>query len=61
MESYAIADVCEKYHTKWCIIRAISDVVGTESQIESYTEFAANAAKNAYLLIEKNYLKKHFS
>ena len=61
MESYAIADICEKYHINWCIIRAISDVVGTESQIESYAEFATNAAKNAYLLIEKNYLKKHFS
>ena len=61
MESFAIADVCEKYHIDWCIIRAISDVVGTESQIESYVEFATNAAKNAYLLIEKNYLKKHFS
>ena len=33
MESYAIADVCEKYNVELFIIRAISDVVGTESQI----------------------------
>lgn len=57
MESASIAKVCEQNNTKWCIIRAISDVVGMESQINSYWEFAKKAAYNAYLLIVENYLK----
>lgn len=57
MESGSIARICEQNNTPWCIIRAISDVVGMESQINSYWEFAKQAAYNAYLLIVENYLK----
>ena len=56
MESYSIALICNKYHINWCIVRAISDIIGEESQIDSYQEFASKAANNAYLLIKENYL-----
>ena len=56
MESYSIALICDKYHVDWCIVRAISDIIGEESQIDSYQEFASIAANNAFLLIKENYL-----
>ena len=56
MESYSIALICDKYHVDWCIVRAISDIIGEESQIDSYQEFASKAANNAFLLIKENYL-----
>lgn len=56
MESYSIALICDKYHIDWCIVRAISDIIGEESQIDSYQGFANKAANNAYLLIKENYL-----
>ena len=57
MESASIAKVCYDNNVKCVIIRSISDVVGMESQINSYWEFAAQAASNAYQLIKENYLK----
>ena len=56
MESYSIASICDKYNVKWCVVRAISDIIGCESQIDSYTEFAEKAAQNAYTIIMKNFL-----
>ncbi len=57
MESYAIALVCKKYNIAWQIIRSISDVVGMDSQIDSYETFASDAALKAYNLIIENYIK----
>ena len=57
MESASIAKVCFDNDVACTIIRSISDVVGMESQINSYWEFAAQAASNAYQLIKENYLK----
>lgn len=56
MESYSVASICDKYNIKWCVVRAISDVIGCESQIESYVQFAEQAAHNAYQIIMKNFL-----
>jgi len=56
MESYSIASICDKYNIKWCVVRAISDIIGCESQIESYAQFAEQAAHNAYKIIMKNFL-----
>ena len=57
MESYAIAKIASEYNIEWCIIRAISDIVGMDSQIDSYQEFAETAAKQAFVIIEKNFFK----
>lgn len=57
MESYSIASICDKYNVKWCVVRAISDIIGCESQIDSYMEFAKNASYNAYTIIMKNFLE----
>lgn len=57
MESYSIASIADKYNIKWCVVRAISDIIGCQSQIESYLEFAQNAAQNAYEIIMKNFLE----
>lgn len=57
MESYSVASICDKYNIKWCVVRAISDVIGCESQIDSYANFAENAAFNAYKIIMKNFLE----
>lgn len=57
MESYSVASICDKYNTKWCVVRAISDIIGCDSQIDSYMEFASKAAHNAYTIIMKNFLK----
>ncbi len=56
MESYSVASICDKYNIQWCVVRAISDVIGCESQIESYVQFAEQAAHNAYQIIMKNFL-----
>ena len=56
MESYSIASICDKYDIKWCVVRAISDIIGCDSQIDSYNEFAEKAAHNAYTIIMKNFL-----
>ena len=56
MESYSIASICDKYNINWCVVRAVSDVIGCESQIESYAQFAEQAAHNAYKIIMKNFL-----
>ena len=56
MESYSIASVCDKYNVQWCVVRAISDIIGCRTQIESYAEFAEKAAHNAYTIIMKNFL-----
>lgn len=57
MESYSVASICDKYNVKWCVVRAISDIIGCESQIDSYLEFARSAAHNAYTIILKNFLE----
>lgn len=57
MESYSVAYLCKKYNKKCVIIRAISDVVGMASQIDSYELFASNAARSAFELILENFIK----
>lgn len=50
MEGAAIAQVCYQYHIPFVIIRALSDIAGTESSI-SFNEFLPLAAKNSAHLI----------
>lgn len=57
MESYSVAYLCKKYDIKCVIIRAISDVVGMTSQIDSYELFASKAAKCAFDIIIENFIK----
>ena len=62
MESYSVAYLCKKYNKRCVIIRAISDVVGMASQIDSYESFASKAAKCAFELIKKNLRNiRHFN
>ena len=56
MESYSVAYLCKKYNKRCVIIRAISDVVGMASQIDSYESFASKAAKCAFELILENFI-----
>ena len=45
MESAAVAHACYLTNTPYMIMRVISDVIGEESQISSYYDFASSAAK----------------
>lgn len=50
MEGAAIAQVCYQYNIPFVIIRALSDIAGTESSL-SFNEFLPLAAKNSANLI----------
>ena len=45
MESAAVAHACYLTNTPYMIMRVISDVIGEKSQISSYYDFGASAAK----------------
>src|SRR5699024_2463298 len=53
MEGAAIAQVCYQYKIPFVIIRALSDIAGTESSV-SFNEFLPLAAKNSANLIIKS-------
>lgn len=52
MEAAAVAQVCFQYNKPFVIIRALSDIAGTESSV-SFDTFIDKAAKNAATLIIK--------
>lgn len=53
MESAAVAHACYLTNTPYMIMRVISDVIGEESQISSYYDFASSAAKSSVDAIVK--------
>lgn len=57
MESATIARICSEQNTKWCVIRAISDVIGGTKQVFNYEKFASQAASLSFQLIYQNYFQ----
>ncbi|MDR0721151.1 MAG: 5'-methylthioadenosine/S-adenosylhomocysteine nucleosidase [Treponema sp.] len=60
MESAAIAHTCALFKTPYLIIRALSDIAGTDSPV-THDEFLAVASKNSACLVRrivKNYKEK---
>lgn len=52
MEGASIAQAAHLYKKPFIIVRAISDVVGSDGQTGNYEEFAQEAANNAAKLVE---------
>ncbi|WP_153733006.1 5'-methylthioadenosine/S-adenosylhomocysteine nucleosidase [Sporosarcina obsidiansis] len=50
MEAAAVAQVCHQFHTKFVVIRALSDIAGKESSI-SFDEFLPLAAKHSSQIV----------
>ena len=53
MESTSIAQICYFYNVPFLIVRAISDLVGAESQRMMFNEFVQKSSDNAALLLEE--------
>ena len=57
MESATIARICDEQKTPWCVIRAISDVIGGASQVTDYENFVLKAANLSFQIIYQNYFQ----
>lgn len=53
MEATAIGHACSLYEVPFIIYRSISDVIGEESQDQSFEEFVVDASKNASTVLSK--------
>ncbi len=53
MEGASIAQTAQIYNVPFLIVRAISDVIGSDGQLGNYEEFVAEAADNAANLVER--------